>query len=132
MIKIREQSNTENVLKLLDFLKEKRQKGEKINDDDFHTFAEDELKMNVHEAEASMYNVLADILGGGKSEGKEFDYDKKELEMGMKVEKEHTDNDYITKKIAMDHLKEIPDYYTRLKKMEDEASKKEKIIRRSK
>lgn len=49
---------------------------------------------------------------------------KKELEMGMKVEKEHTHDDETAKEIAMDHLTEFPDYYTRLDKMEKDAKKK--------
>ena len=48
-------------------------------------------------------------------------YDAKELAMGIDVEKEHTDNPAIAKEIAKDHLAEIPDYYTRLKKMEEEG-----------
>ena len=42
----------------------------------------------------------------------------KQLEMGMKVEKEHTKNKAAAREIALDHLKELPDYYSRLKKME--------------
>ena len=42
----------------------------------------------------------------------------KQLKMGIKVEKEHTSNDKIAREIALDHLGELPDYYTRLKKME--------------
>lgn len=49
---------------------------------------------------------------------------KKEIEMGIKVEKEHTHDDETAKEIAMDHLTEFPDYYTRLGKMEDQAKKK--------
>lgn len=49
---------------------------------------------------------------------------KKELEMGIKVELEHTKDKGKAKEIAMDHLSEIPDYYTRLKKMEKSANKK--------
>jgi len=41
--------------------------------------------------------------------------------MGIEVEKEHTNNDNIAKKITLDHLSEIKDYYTRLKKMESDA-----------
>jgi len=54
--------------------------------------------------------------------------------MGLDVELEHgnhdlstnvTDNDeVITGKIALAHLNEFPDYYTRLKKMESEAETK--------
>lgn len=56
---------------------------------------------------------------------KKFDFDidklKKELESGTKVEMEHTDDKSKAEEIAMDHLAEIPDYYTRLEKMEKDA-----------
>jgi len=42
-----------------------------------------------------------------------------ELAMGIEVEKEHTDDPEVAKKIAKDHLAEMPDYYTKLKKMEN-------------
>lgn len=41
--------------------------------------------------------------------------DPKELEMGMAVEKEHTQDEALAKKIAMDHLAEDPKYYSKLK-----------------
>jgi len=44
-----------------------------------------------------------------------------EFKMGVKVEMEHTDDPEVAIEIAMDHLVEIPDYYTRLEKMESEA-----------
>ncbi len=34
---------------------------------------------------------------------------------------EHTDDRDLAMRIALDHLAEIPDYYTRLKKMERKA-----------
>ena len=40
---------------------------------------------------------------------------EKELKRGMYVEKEHTNKPKLAKKIAMDHLKEDPKYYTKLK-----------------
>jgi hypothetical protein len=43
---------------------------------------------------------------------------KKQLEMGMKVEMEHTNSKDKAKEIAMDHLWEDPSYYTKLKKIE--------------
>lgn len=49
---------------------------------------------------------------------------EKELKMGIEVELEHVNSRKLSREIAMDHLTEIPDYYTRLKKMEDEAKKK--------
>lgn len=42
--------------------------------------------------------------------------DPKELEMGTKHEHEHTKDDALARKIAMDHLKDDPKYYTKLKK----------------
>jgi len=50
-------------------------------------------------------------------------FDPEQIKMGIEVEKEHTDNEDIALQIAKDHLAEIPDYYTRLKKMEKSAGK---------
>lgn len=51
------------------------------------------------------------------------DVNPKELAMGIEVEYEHTSCKTLATKIALDHLAEIEDYYTRLKRMEDEAFK---------
>lgn len=62
-------------------------------------------------------------------------FDLEQFRMGLAVELEHgslwgedtnvTDDDpLMTGRIVLAHLKEIPDYYTRLKKMEDEAEGK--------
>lgn len=51
----------------------------------------------------------------------EEDVDPEQLKMGIKIEMEHTTNKDTSKRIALDHLSEIPDYYTRLVKMEKEA-----------
>jgi hypothetical protein len=58
-------------------------------------------------------------------------FDIEQFRMGMDVELEHgtrdpatnvTDDDpLVTGKIALAHLNEFPDYYTRLEKMETEA-----------
>jgi len=58
-------------------------------------------------------------------------FDVEQFRMGMDVELEHGLHDpetdvtgsdpIVTGKIALAHLKEFPDYYTRLKKMEAEA-----------
>lgn len=48
-----------------------------------------------------------------------------QVKIGMKIEKEHTDSDEKARRIALDHLFEIPDYYNRLVKMEKEAGLKE-------
>lgn len=64
------------------------------------------------------------ILRGGRSDGHHInEYDKKQIEMGIKVELEHTRDPKVALQIALDHLEEYPDYYTRLKRMEDAAEK---------
>jgi hypothetical protein len=62
-------------------------------------------------------------LTGGtfeNSDKNETDIDQDELETGIQVEMEHTDDPAIAKTIALDHLTEINDYYTRLLAMEHE------------
>ncbi len=44
-----------------------------------------------------------------------------QLTKGIKVELEHTNNKSLAYEIALDHLTEFPDYYTRLEKMEKAA-----------
>jgi hypothetical protein len=63
-----------------------------------------------------------DQLKGGKSDGKDITkYDLKQILMGIKIEQEHVSNKMIALEITTDHLEEIPDYYTRLIEMEEEA-----------
>jgi hypothetical protein len=60
-------------------------------------------------------------------------WDVEQFRIGMDVEMEHgtrdantnvtNDNPLMTGKIALAHLNEIPDYYSRLAKMEDEGEK---------
>ncbi len=60
-------------------------------------------------------------------------FDVEQFRMGMDVELEHglhdrltnvTDDDpLVTGKIALAHLREFPDYYTRLERMEEEGSR---------
>ena len=59
-------------------------------------------------------------------------FDVEQFRMGLDVELEHgkrdsstnvtQDDEVLTGKIALAHLNEFPDYYTRLKKMETEAA----------
>jgi hypothetical protein len=39
----------------------------------------------------------------------------------VKVEMEHVDSKDLAREISLDHLEEMPDYYTRLAKMEKEG-----------
>src|SRR5918995_1024999 len=63
-----------------------------------------------------------DKIKGGFADGKTItNYDLKELLEGIKWEREHTADNLLALEMAMDHLERIPDYYTRLSKMEREC-----------
>lgn len=79
---------------------------------------------------AARYRLAKSLLPGGVGRRmKPSDFDRKELEMGIKVEQEHlvgaryseSDARMLAQEIAMDHLTEMPDYYTRLKAVEGET-----------
>lgn len=54
-------------------------------------------------------------LLGGKGDWVPFeDVDKKQLRVGIEVEYEHTNDYNVSREIAMDHLTEDPQYYTKL------------------
>jgi hypothetical protein len=56
----------------------------------------------------------------------EISFVKRQLQMGIPIEHEHTKDKDLATDIALQHLDEIPDYYTRLKKMEASAKKEHK------
>jgi hypothetical protein len=56
----------------------------------------------------------------------EVSFVKNQLKMGIPIEHEHTKDKDLATDIALQHLDEIPDYYTRLKKMESDAKKEHK------
>lgn len=56
-----------------------------------------------------IWDMLTDVVKEYKHK-----YDKEELRKGIEVEKEHTDDHKIALKIALDHLDEDPQYYTKL------------------
>ena len=63
-----------------------------------------------------------DRLKGGQGDGKAVtDFELGELVEGIKVEREHTDDNALALELSMDHLERVPDYYTRLTRMECEA-----------
>lgn len=65
--------------------------------------------------------VLNDV--GEHDFAPDSDFDADQLRKGTKIEYEHTKSELVAKLIAKDHLAEIPDYYTRLAKMEKAAGK---------
>lgn len=50
---------------------------------------------------------------------KMYDHLTKQLSKGIKVEQEHTKDSKLAKEIAMDHLAEDPNYYIKLRKLEE-------------
>jgi Protein of unknown function (DUF5661) len=60
-------------------------------------------------------------LTGGVADGKAVtQYNLEELLTGIKFELEHTNDRFIALEIAMDHLERMPDYYSRLRRLERE------------
>lgn len=89
------------------------------SDDEIHAVA-DRLGIDPSAFEEEIYSLLASVMGGiGRHKDvPDSEFDAKELAAGIKVEKEHTDNEEIAKWIAKDHLSELQDYYSRLDRME--------------
>lgn len=70
----------------------------------------------------TLHRIAKNYLKGGKADKIPISvFPKKKLEMGAKVEREHTDCPTVAREIARDHLTEDLDYYTKLKKMEKNA-----------
>jgi len=87
------------------------------------------MKENITEAERTLIARLKDLArkhvkGDSKDANRKekiqkmFDMLVKQLHKGTKVEMEHDMGKEEAQKIALDHLEEFPDYYTRLKKAE--------------
>lgn len=69
-----------------------------------------------------------EFIKGGRAAGRSpKEFPKKQIKMGIKVEHEHTPKRGIAQEIAMDHLAEFPDYYTRLHKMEAQAKRAHRV-----
>lgn len=88
-----------------------------------------DAKANAEKAEEAVVSEGDQIPGGLADENKPEDFDPEQIRMGIEIEKEHTADPEKAREIAMDHLKEDPEYYTHLKKMEMENESK---IRESK
>jgi len=97
-------------------------------DEEFHEWAEGN-GFDVPSAEAKMYELATmyvRILSEGRADEDgidSIDVDPKELELGKEIELEHIDDEDVSEEIALDHLAEMPDYYTELKKMEEKGAR---------
>jgi hypothetical protein len=95
-------------------------------DAQFHSWAES-LGKEPDAMEAQAYElatIAARFLNGGRSIKDGIDaskVDPQQLAMGIEVEKEHSPDELTARKIALDHLAELSDYYTRLQAIEAAA-----------
>lgn len=109
---------------VFDFLK----KNPNPKDSDVHAFAEKE-KLAVDSIETAVYKLATKFvifMSNGRSIEKgltEKDVDPEQLKKGIKIEQEHIKDPEVTKKIALDHLAEMKNYYDLLEKMEKEQEK---------
>lgn len=105
-------------------------------------------KLTMFSDESKEYKIKEEILKGGASDNKTlldiakkhsyndstdstskekikkmYEKLKSQLNKGIKIEMEHTNNKNKAKEIAMDHLFEMPDYYDKIEKIESNESK---------
>lgn len=73
------------------------------------------LKINTTVKTADATSLQPNQTNLEESKKPEYQFNTVELAMGIKVEMEHTDDRKKAAKIAMDHLKENPSYYSQLK-----------------
>lgn len=75
-----------------------------------------------------LVTVLEDLIPGGLADGKaDSEFDAEQLEAGIKVELEHTDDKEKAKEIAKDHLSEDPEYYKKLASIENKDEDDSKV-----
>lgn len=104
----------------IDLKKKKAQKGALVD------WAKEEEKEEEHKK--SELDEIFDLIKGDKIEGgladnkKPSEFPKKQMDMGKKVEREHTKDPKIAQEIASDHLAEDKKYYGKLKQMEAKKS----------
>jgi tRNA nucleotidyltransferase/poly(A) polymerase len=88
------------------------------------TLASDAVALTdaVRAALAGSARTAREHIPGGRGRGRTpADFDPHQVERGTAVELEHTPDRGVAREIAIDHLTEFPDYYTRLDRMESEA-----------
>jgi hypothetical protein len=100
--------------------------------DYFDRFEEEEEEEELSMVAEFVRMAVGEYIKGGEADSKSVEdiaqkhdvpvfFIKHELSIGSKIEIEHVDDNVLAREIAMDHLWEFPDYYTRLEKMEKDA-----------
>lgn len=96
------------------------------------TIEEEDLAEQIQPDEVKAEDMLGGVAEGLTAEDiaerhdVDLDYVEKQINRGIKVEMEHTEDEEIAREITLDHLYELPDYYERLGIMEEDA--KEEIV----
>ena len=95
------------------------------------------LQWSINMSKINLKNLIVEVskekISGGKASklsiediakkhGVDVSVIKSQLKIGIKIEMEHTTDPKIAREIAMDHLSEFSNYYTKLRKMEKEMS----------
>ncbi len=101
----------------------RKAKGSEVPDSDIHAAAE-KYKVSPHDLESYIYSLASkfvtgldfeNTIMGGKGDKTNINtLDQNELQVGIAVEMEHTDDENIAKEIASDHISENPKYYSKL------------------
>ena len=74
----------------------------------------------------SILDILEDLIPGGVGDDRlDSDFDSEQLQAGIQVEMEHTDDPEKAKEIAKDHLSEDPEYYKKLALIAPDAKEAE-------
>lgn len=101
---------------------------QKFTNDDIEKFAEQYgVSFNGNNINESTEHLIGGRADGmtpediARKHGLPVEDIEEQLEIGDDVEKEHSHNQKESHEIAGDHVSEIPDYYTRLNKMEKQA-----------
>lgn len=92
-------------------------------DEEVHKFAEN-VGVSYEEFEGHIYMILHSIIKNMPGKHRDIDdskFNPRELQIGIQIELEHTDNHMLAKEITKDHLSECRNYYTKLLKMEKEC-----------
>lgn len=81
------------------------------------------------QSQEQLQQEMEDLLTGASKKRPDTNYNTTQLQLGTRIESEHTKNRLVAKNIAKDHLDESPDYYKSLVKMEKGLEKKKKSTR---
>jgi 8-oxo-dGTP pyrophosphatase MutT (NUDIX family) len=110
---------------LLAWLKQERVRREKLSSTTSEQAADSMMDGDQRTEKSEFKKKIPGGLAAGK---KHSDFDQKKLKQGANVEKEHTSDPSVAREIAMDHLQEDPEYYAKLRSVEDPKLKKSPVV----